>query len=151
MGGEFDDEINRDGESLFETFIKNQHELSSILPNLLVYSEKDIFLKVSKLCPNLGLYMFKNLGDLFWYGNNLKKNKDKFLVSRFLKVEDCYFEDSEYYILECLTNINSVCVISEMLEDILPTQKAKQQKYLNPLCKVNPIGPFISILVKQKR
>lgn len=123
---EFDDEIDGDDESKLDAFVRNRHKLQMILPEHLVYDEKEKLLKVSKLCPNFGLYMYKNLKDMFWYDKNITKNYDRLLLSRFLKAEKCYFTDSDYYVLENLTNINSAIVLADVLSESLTFENAKK-------------------------
>lgn len=122
----FDDDLDRDDESKLDTFVRNRHKLQMILPEHLIYDETEKGLKVSKLCPNFGLYMYENLKGMFWYDKNMSKNYDRLLLSRFLKAEDCYFTDSEYFVLEKLTNINSVIVLADALSDSVTFKNAKQ-------------------------
>lgn len=122
---EYDEEIDGSDEKLFDAFVRNRDKLNMILPNHLVYDEENNCLKVSKLCPNLGLYMYKNLKDMFWYDKNMAQNYDRFLLSRFLKAESCYFTDSEYYVLERITNVNSVIAIANILKKCISFNNAK--------------------------
>lgn len=121
-----DDEIENDTEQkLFDAYIKNRHKLNVLFPEHLVYDEEAMRLKVSKLCPHFGLYVYKNFKDMFWYGNNMQKSNDKFLLNRFLKVEKCYFTDSDYYVLEKITNINTVITLTEIFGSALSTESAR--------------------------
>jgi len=122
----YDDELDSTDEKFFDSFVRNRHRLKMILPEHLVYDENTKCLKVSKLCPGFGLYMFKNLKDMFWYDKNMTQTNDKFLLSRFLSAEKCYFTDSEYYVMEKLTNINSVIVIADALCDSMTFKNVKQ-------------------------
>ncbi len=121
-----DEEIENDNEQkLFDAFIKHRDKLKSLFSEHLVYDEETMRLKVSKLCPNFGLYVYKNFKDMFWYENNMQKSSDKFLLNRFLKAEKCFFTNSDYYILEKITNINTVIALTEIFSKVLNTDSAR--------------------------
>lgn len=97
----FDEQIEKDtSQKLYNFFIKHFKTLKPPICDHLIYDDTDFSLKVSPLCPNFGLYVYKNLKDMFWYKDNMKKRYDRFLLNRFLKAESCSFTDSDYYILE---------------------------------------------------
>ena len=123
--GEYDKEIiNDDKNVLFNRYLKAINKNKPFFHELIIYDKSHDILKVSKLCPNFGLYVYKNVRDMFWYRSG-KNEYDKYLLSRFLKVEECKFSDSEYYLLEQITNINSVLTLSDLLSQHISTDTAK--------------------------
>lgn len=121
-----DEDIEKDSnQKLTDAFIKNRHKMNMLFPEHVIYDEDKMCLMVSKHCPNFGLYIFKNFKDMFWYGNNMDKSNDKFLTSRFIKAEGCSFTDSDYYIFEKITNINTVVTLTNILSRVLNTESAR--------------------------
>lgn len=126
-----DPDLNEDDKTNIENFVKDCIHLNDIVPELFICSDndnkniKEKVLKVSKLCPGFGLYVFKNLKDMFWYRNNMTNNYTKFLLCNFLKAEQCGFADSDFYILEKLTNVNSAVVMANALFEHISTKNAE--------------------------
>lgn len=121
----FDKEIKEDPEQkTYNFFIKQFKTLNPPIKDHLIYDDTNFSIKVSQLCSNFGLYVYKNLKDMFWYKDNMEKRYDRFLLNRFLKAESCSFTDSDYYILEKITNINSVIELANKLSLVLSVEKA---------------------------
>lgn len=126
-----DSNVNKDDKIDINKFIEDCDPLKYIIPELFVYCDndneniKDKVLMVSKVCPGFGLYVFKNIKDMFWYRNNMTENYTKFLLCNFLKAEQCSFADSDFYILEKLTNVNSAVVMANALYEHISSKNAK--------------------------
>lgn len=74
-------------------------------------------LDVAKICPNFGLYIYKNIQKIPWYDQKFKKENQVCLLNTCLDAEQYNFTDSEYFIFEKMLNLNSVLKITEYILD----------------------------------
>lgn len=113
------------------SFIKNCSSFKSPFPKLIEVTEAPElgyhYVRVPALCSQFSMYIFENLINTPWYINE-KRLYDRYLLSNFLDIERCQFEDSDYYIFEQLTNINSVMTISNFLYKILSKEESELLK-----------------------
>ena len=121
----YDEDVKEDKDNeLLNKYLKAIKKHNSFFSDLIIYNESNDKIKVSKLCPNFGLYVYKNIKDMFWCKSG-KNEYDKYLLCRFLKSETCNFTESEFYLLEQITNINSVLTLSYLLSNYISTNAAK--------------------------
>ena len=112
----------------------NKPSFNSPFPKLIQItkdSEKDYhYVRVPALCSKFSLYILENLINTPWYTSD-KRLYDRYLLNNFLDIKRCQFEDSDYYIFEQLTNINSVMVFSSFLCNILTKEESELLKTNN--------------------
>lgn len=101
-------------------------------------------LDVAKICPNLGLYIYKNIKKLPWYDQKFKKENQVCLLSKFLDAEQYNFTDSEYFIFEKMLSLNSVLKITEYILDnkIFSITEAKKLNESHTKRNKNPDETF---------
>lgn len=116
---EGEDEITR----LVSNFVRNYKKLDPKIPGFVSYDESTGNITVLELCSALGLYVFENYKDVFWYNN---ETNIKYLLSRFLKIDNYELSETEYFIFENLTNINSAIVIASALLFSVPKEAAER-------------------------
>lgn len=149
----YDDEIKNDtDQKILTSFLRNRKNFKFPFPQIIIGDDKKP-LKVLKLCPNLGLYVYKNFKDMYWYGKNNIESHTRFLLSRLMKVEECHFSDTDYYIFEKLTNVNTAIEIAQKLSEVIDTKQAESlheekntEKYktiINKLIRSIAISPLM--------
>lgn len=113
------------------SFIKNRSSFKLPFSNLIEVTEAPeldyYYVRVPALCSQFCMYIYENLINTPWYINE-KRLYDRYLLNNFLDIQRCQFEDSDYYIFEQLTNINSVMVISNFLYKILSKEESELLK-----------------------
>lgn len=113
------------------TFIKRRSSFESPFSKLIeVTKAPDLdyhYVRVPTLCSQFSMYIFENFINTPWYIDE-KRMYDRYLLNNFLDIQRCKFKDSDYYIFEQLTNINSVMVISDFLYKILSKKETELLK-----------------------
>ncbi len=98
-----------------ENFLSGYEKIKDYILYLVGCKNNDLY--VSKICPNFGLYIYKNIQKIPWYDQKFKKENQVCLLSKFLDAEQYNFTDSEYFIFEKMLNLNSVLKITEYILD----------------------------------
>ena len=106
-----------------EAVIKSMEKLNKQFPVKMKIESRA--LRLSSLCTGFSFYLFKNTTDVFWYGENIKKFGTTFLLKKLLKADECNFADSDYYVFERFTNVNSAITLAGNLYAEFTTKKAK--------------------------
>lgn len=112
------------------SFERNKKHLSRPFNKMIKPKNKS--LNILSLCPQFCLFIYTNPLSVLWKRTCPSEAFDKFLLRNFLEIESYNFTDSEYYIFEQLTNINSVIVLAYFLNSALK-------------------GDFLNILMKSER
>ena len=94
-------------------FCLGYDKIKDYIANLICYENKNLY--VAKICPNLGLYIYKNIRKLPWYDQKYKKENQVCLLTNFTDAEGYNFTDSEYFIFEKMLNLNSALKLTEYI------------------------------------
>lgn len=133
-------------ESFFPRIFKNYSKVSLPFDGLFKFTGDGVtgdFL-VPDLCNRFSFYVYENLPTLIWYtpNNSRRVQNNKYLLTTLKKVENYNFTDSDFYLFECLTNINSVIVIADIiyralsyktLHDLLDEKRTEENEQYSTL------------------
>lgn len=125
-----------------ENFLSGYDKIKDYILYLVGCKNNDLY--VSKICPNFGLYIYKNIQKIPWYDQKFKKENQVCLLSKFLDAEQYNFTDSEYFIFEKMLSLNSVLKITEYILDnkIFSITEAKKLNESHTKRNKNPDETF---------
>lgn len=125
-----------------EAFISRYEKIKDYILYLVGCKNNDLY--VSKICPNFGLYIYKNIQKIPWYDQKLKKENKVCLLNTCLDAEQYNFTDSEYFIFEKMLSLNSVLKITEYILDnkIFSITEAKKLNESHTKRNKNPDETF---------
>lgn len=147
---------------LFDSYFRLHQSITLPFSNPLVLDKGKTnqynSLKMYSLCPRLALYIYQNLYKVPWYDidekdkKNSRPNYNNYSLYNLLEVESFGFKPWEFYIFEQETNVNSVIVMAEFLNNALTKKEAKSlidgtlntmfKQELDALIKVLALSPL---------